>query len=79
MITGARIKADNDPTFTTKWVGADGTRTTLNAATIIAISDAVLAHVDACFDRFDALAAQIEVAADPTALAAIDIEAGWPG
>ncbi|WP_269929939.1 DUF4376 domain-containing protein [Aminobacter sp. HY435] len=78
MVTGARIKADADPAFTTKWVAADGTRTAVDATTIIAISDAMLGHVDACFDRFDVLASAIASALDKTALAAIDINAGWP-
>lgn len=48
MIIGARVKADADPNFTTEWKTPAGFQT-INAATIIAISDAVLAHVDACF------------------------------
>lgn len=78
MITGARIKADADPAFTTQWVAADGNITTLDADSIIAISNAVLAHVDACFTRFAGLAAAIQGAADKAALEAIDIESGWP-
>jgi hypothetical protein len=45
MIAGARIKADADPAFTTMWQGV----TPLTATQIIAISDAVLDHVDQCF------------------------------
>lgn len=78
MITGARIKADADANFTTQWVAADGSIVTLAAAQIIGISDAVLAHVDACFARFAVLAMAIQVAADEAALDAIDINADWP-
>lgn len=48
MIMGARMKADTDPGFTTNWKAPGGFQT-LDAAAIIAISDAVSAHVDACF------------------------------
>lgn len=49
MIMGARIKADADQDYTVGWKGADGSFVTLTAPQIIAISNAVLAHVDACF------------------------------
>lgn len=49
MIMGARIAADADPGFTTPWVAADGSIHTVDAAAVIAISNAVLAHVAACF------------------------------
>lgn len=49
MIIGARVKADADPAFTTQWKASDGF-VTIDAATIIGISNAVLAHVDACFE-----------------------------
>ena len=48
MIMGARLKAEADPSFTTQWKSGD-TFVTLNATALIAISDAVLAHVDHCF------------------------------
>jgi hypothetical protein len=49
MIMGARIKAQSDPEFVTKWKTASGGFEEIDAPTIIAVSDAVLAHVDACF------------------------------
>ncbi|WP_273794686.1 DUF4376 domain-containing protein [Brucella intermedia] len=49
MISGARVAAQNDPAFSTQWKAADGTFTTINAAAVIAISDAMLAHVSNCF------------------------------
>lgn len=50
-VAGARIKADADPTFTTKWNGA----TVLDANAIIAVSEALLAHVDKCFDAYGSI------------------------
>lgn len=59
MIAGARIKADANPEFTTKWKTAGGF-VPIDAATIIAISDAVLSHVDACFETEDEVLAEID-------------------
>jgi hypothetical protein len=59
MIMGARIAAASDPEFTTGWKTPDG-YVPLTAAEVIAISDAVLAHVQACFDAEAAVAAGIE-------------------
>lgn len=59
MITGARIKADNDPNFTTPWKTPDGAFTRIDAAQIIAISNAMLDHVAACFDTEELVASQI--------------------
>lgn len=52
MIMGARIAAEADSGFTTPWVGSDGSITTLNSTQVIAISNAVLAHVQSCFATF---------------------------
>lgn len=60
MIMGARIKAAGDADFTTPWKAADGTFTRIDAATIMAVSDAVLAHVAACFDKEEVVASGIE-------------------
>lgn len=49
MVLGARVAAMADENFTTNWVAADGAIYQLDAATVTAISDAVLAHVRACF------------------------------
>lgn len=59
LIAGARIKADANPEFTTKWKTSAGF-VLIDAATIIAISDAVLAHVDACFGAEGEVLASIE-------------------
>ena len=64
MILGARIAADADATFVTRWAVGDQTFA-LNAEQIIAISNAVLAHVNACFVAFSTLAAAIS-ATPPT-------------
>ena len=49
MILGARLAAIADPDWATKWVGSDGAVYPVNAGAIIAISDAVQAHVNQCF------------------------------
>ena len=48
MISGARQAAESDAAFTTQWKTSDGF-VTLDATTIIAISNTVLAHVSHCF------------------------------
>lgn len=52
MIIGARIAADADPNWTTQWIAADGSIVPIDAAAIIAISDAVQAHVNDCFTSY---------------------------
>lgn len=59
MIMGARIKADADPDYVVGWKVADGGFVNLTAPQIIAVSNAVLAHVDACFAAEAALVAAI--------------------
>lgn len=76
MIMGARIKADSNPAFSTRWKTQAGFAV-LTAGEIIAISDAVLAHVDACFTAEATVLAAIE-AGTITTSAEIDA-AGWPG
>ncbi|WP_418459723.1 DUF4376 domain-containing protein [Brucella intermedia] len=49
MISGARVAAQNDPNFTTQWKAAGGSFVTIDAAAVIGISDAMLAHVSSCF------------------------------
>jgi len=72
-IVGAALAASLDATATVRWKIADGTFVTLDAPTIIAIAQAVRAHVQACFDHEATLVAALD-AGDP-----VDIEAGWPG
>jgi hypothetical protein len=80
MLAGARIKAQADESFTTTWFGADGSATQLDAGQIVAISDAVLDHVDRCFSRFAAIRAAIaedEIGSREEIDAAFAAEA-WP-
>ncbi len=60
MIIGARIAADADANWTSQWVGADGSIYPINAAAIVAISDAVQAHVNACFATFASVKTEID-------------------
>lgn len=78
LIDGAYAGALRHPDTIIKFKGVDGW-VTLDAATMIAICDAVFFHVQACFAREEALASVISVAIDQAAIEAIDIDAGWPG
>jgi hypothetical protein len=59
MLMGARIAATADPAFKANWAGSDGNVYSLTADQIIAVSNAVLAHVNSCFDKFAAVKAAI--------------------
>lgn len=78
-ITGAYVQAAKNPDMTVRWKMGAGVFMTLDAETIIAIGDAVTAHIQACFDREAEVSADILAAADIGALVAVDIESGWPG
>lgn len=52
MIMGARVAAQANPDWSTTWHGADGASYPLNAASMVAISDAVEAHVNSTFATF---------------------------
>jgi len=82
LITGARVKSDNDNSKTINWKATNGW-VTLDRAAIIAISDVVFDYVETCFDTekqlHEAVDAAItnntgDYAATITALKAIDIE-----
>lgn len=60
MIMGARVAAAAKPDWETVWHGADGGSYPLNAAAMIAISDAVEAHVNGTFATFAIVKADIE-------------------
>lgn len=77
-ITAAYVQAKANPAFTVNWKVDTAMFVTLDAATIIAIGDAVTAHVQACFDREMVLATAIMLAPDINGLDAIDLETGWP-
>lgn len=71
MITGARVAAMADQGWSTVWHGADGRTYPVNAAAMIAISDAVQAHVNAGFATFATVKAAIE-GGDITTTAEVD-------
>lgn len=73
MIMGARVAAAASPDWETVWHGADGQTYPINAAAMIAISNAVEAHVNATFATFATVKAEIE-AGEITTLAEIDAE-----
>lgn len=78
-ITAAYVKATADPEYTIEaWKFAPGVFAALDAATIIAAADVMMVHVQACFANEAVISAQILAADSPEALAAIDLEAGWP-
>jgi hypothetical protein len=60
LITGARVAAMLDAAWSTIWHGADGQTYPVDAAAMVAISDAVQAHVNAGFDIFATVKAAIE-------------------
>lgn len=71
MIMGARVAAQANGDWTTIWHGSDGGTYPLNAAAMIAISDAVEAHLNATFATFAQVKADIE-AGEITTTAEID-------
>ena len=71
-ITGAALAATIDPNTTVKWKASDGGFVMLDAPTIIAVAQAIRAHVQACFDREAELLAALEAGETH------DIEEGWP-
>jgi hypothetical protein len=77
-ITGAALDASLDPSATVHWKCADGVFRTLDADQILALGRAMRAHVQACFDREAVLMAALQSVTSAAALAAVDIDAGWP-
>jgi len=71
-IMGAALAATIDPDTTVKWKGSDGGFVMLDAPTIIAIAQAIRAHVQACFDREAELLAALSEGDE------YDIDAEWP-
>ncbi|MEN5103765.1 DUF4376 domain-containing protein [Brucella anthropi] len=66
MISGARVAAMANPDFTTAWKGSGGEFVPLDASAVVAISDAVLAHVSNCFAIEAQVLADIEAGAITT-------------
>ena len=71
IMTGMALKAMSDPDYTCRWKGIDGF-VTLTAPQIIAVSDAIRAYVQGCFDKEDELLAQIEAATTQAELDSIN-------
>lgn len=71
MILGARVAAAANPDWVTVWHGADGGSYPINAAAMVAISDAVQAHVNQWFATFSIVDAAI-VTGEITTKAEID-------
>lgn len=64
LITGAALKAMQDGEYSCRWKGVDGF-IELTAPQILAIADAVRAHVQSCFDREAELLPLIDAAESP--------------
>lgn len=71
MITGAALKAMQDETYTCKWKTESGF-VELTAPQILAIADAVRAHVQACFDHEAELLPLVDAAETAEDLDAIE-------
>lgn len=76
-LTAARIMAKEDPGYSVKWKTQNGF-VTLDAATLIALADAVLNHVQLCFDNEANISDSIDAAADLTALRLVNLNNDWP-
>jgi len=64
LITGAALKAMQDSTYSCRWKTESGF-VELTAPQILAIADAVRAHVQSCFDREGELRPLIDAAESP--------------
>lgn len=78
LITGAALAATLDAEYEVRWKTPAGF-VTLDAVQVLAMATGLRQHVQACFDREEALTTSITEASDQLMLDAIDIEAGWPG
>lgn len=70
LLTAAVLKAQDDPSYVVNWKAKNGWFQ-IDAATLIAIADAVRAHVQACFDKEKQLQEQIDVAETEAELEAV--------
>ena len=71
LITGAALKAMQDGTYSCTWKAESGF-VTLDAATIIAVADAVRSHVQGCFDAEYAKCVLIDAAQTVEAVEAVE-------
>jgi hypothetical protein len=83
LISGAKAYVDTavaagNSSITVNFKTSDGTFLSLNQTQVDSIAYAVAQHVQACFSREAALAAEIMAATDVAAIEAIDLSSGWP-
>jgi len=78
MITGAKSYSDLNETVAIDWKG-DGGWVTINRTVILAIAQAVAAHVQACFSRERVHAEAINALTTVSEIEAYDFTTGWPG
>jgi Domain of unknown function (DUF4376) len=78
LLMGAKSAALLDPDFSVRWKTENGW-VTLTAEPMIAVADAVTAHVAACFAREEQIAAMVDAVADEASLVGIEpsITAFW--
>jgi hypothetical protein len=73
---GLYLLAAQNPAYSSTWLNNDGTTTTVNAAQIVQISNAAVAHVQA---SFNALAAVIGGVMGGSIASVADVDgAAWP-
>jgi hypothetical protein len=77
-VVGAVLAAVTSQPYTIAFPFIDGSRPTLSGAQMMAIGKIVGERKNACHSHAATLAAAVGIAADFAALAAIDINAGWP-
>jgi hypothetical protein len=78
-VSGAlELFRQNEELTSLDWEAQPGAFVTLDQPTLAAIGVAIGMHVQACFTRSKELCEAITAAADAEALAAIDINVGWP-
>jgi hypothetical protein len=70
LLMGAVLVAQNNPEYVVNWKAKNGWAV-LDAATILAVADAVRNHVQACFDREKDLQDQIDAATTAAELEAV--------
>lgn len=73
LLTAAVLKAQDDPNYMVNWKARNGWFQ-LDAATLIAIADAVRAHVQSCFDKEKLLYEQVDAATTEAELEAVKWE-----
>lgn len=66
------------PTATWRWKLGRGDRVNMTRADLLGLGLAMADHVQACFAREESLELLIEAAPTPAAVAAINLDAGWP-